>query len=288
MLQRAGMIAPDGRCKTMDAAADGYVRAETCKAMYLMPAHMQGMTARLTVHPTTWHFTQLSAADRGWQPLLTKPAFSMLLSPLGVPSVARSHVYIGLVQQHAQPACCPCSDHMLDLDPPWPLTICVEIAGMNNDAPALGIILSSAVNTNGRSSALTAPHGPSQQGLLRAALQSAGLQPAHVAALQMHSNGTPLGDPIEVGAAAAVLLQVGFICNASYLKHRHALCQAHHGLTYVFGCHGNYGDCTVQPCLHKVMSNGSAFITMHDDLGLTVLWTLIAHTSHLVVSAHRE
>ena len=43
MLQRAGMIAPDGRCKTMDAAADGYVRAETCKAMYLMPAHMQGI-----------------------------------------------------------------------------------------------------------------------------------------------------------------------------------------------------------------------------------------------------
>lgn len=86
-------------------------------------------------------------------------------------------------------------------------------AGINNDAPALGMILSSAVNTNGRSSALTAPHGPSQQGLLRAALQSAGLQPSHVAALQMHSNGTPLGDPIEVGAAAAVLLQVGLYAN---------------------------------------------------------------------------
>lgn len=27
----------------MDASADGYVRAETCKAMYLLPAHMQGM-----------------------------------------------------------------------------------------------------------------------------------------------------------------------------------------------------------------------------------------------------
>ena len=88
--------------------------------------------------------------------------------------------------------------------------VCVGFAGItNNDVPALGMILSSAVNTNGRSSALTAPHGPSQQGLLRAALQSAGLQPSHVAGLQMHSNGTPLGDPIEVGAAAAVLLQVG-------------------------------------------------------------------------------
>ena len=74
--------------------------------------------------------------------------------------------------------------------------------------PPLGVILSSAVNTNGRSSALTAPHGPSQQGLLRSALYSAGLEPQAVHALQMHSNGTPLGDPIEVGAATAVLLQV--------------------------------------------------------------------------------
>ena len=82
-------------------------------------------------------------------------------------------------------------------------------ADASSDTQALGMILSSAVNTNGRSSALTAPHGPSQQMLLRAALQSAGLQPSHVTALQMHSNGTPLGDPIEVGAAAAVLLQVG-------------------------------------------------------------------------------
>lgn len=47
--------------------------------------------------------------------------------------------------------------------------------------------------------------------LLRAALQSADLLPSDVAALQMHSNGTPLGDPIEVGAAAAVLLQVALM-----------------------------------------------------------------------------
>ncbi|KAL0028699.1 hypothetical protein WJX79_000447 [Trebouxia sp. C0005] len=48
MLQRAGMIAPDGRCKTLDAAADGYVRAETCRAMYLMPPHSQGMSSGVT------------------------------------------------------------------------------------------------------------------------------------------------------------------------------------------------------------------------------------------------
>ena len=81
-------------------------------------------------------------------------------------------------------------------------------AGVSSGVTPLGVMLSSAVNTNGRSSALTAPHGPSQQLLLRSCLQAAGLEPQSVNALQMHSNGTPLGDPIEVGAASAVLLQV--------------------------------------------------------------------------------
>jgi len=81
-------------------------------------------------------------------------------------------------------------------------------AGMSSGVITLGVMLSSAVNANGRSSALTAPHGPSQQLLLRSCLQAAGLDPQAMNALQMHSNGTPLGDPIEVGAASAVLLQV--------------------------------------------------------------------------------
>ncbi|EEH59308.1 uncharacterized protein MICPUCDRAFT_13786, partial [Micromonas pusilla CCMP1545] len=35
MFQRAGMLAPDGRCKTLDASADGYVRAEGCEIILL-------------------------------------------------------------------------------------------------------------------------------------------------------------------------------------------------------------------------------------------------------------
>ncbi|KAK9815757.1 hypothetical protein WJX72_009061 [[Myrmecia] bisecta] len=41
---------------------------------------------------------------------------------------------------------------------------------------------------------------------IRSALHSACIEPQAVGALQMHGTGTPLGDPIEFGAATAVLL----------------------------------------------------------------------------------
>lgn len=32
---QAGMLAPEGRCKTLNASADGYVRSEACAALLL-------------------------------------------------------------------------------------------------------------------------------------------------------------------------------------------------------------------------------------------------------------
>ncbi|QDZ20181.1 polyketide synthase [Chloropicon primus] len=115
IIQRAGMLAPDGRCKTLDASADGYVRAEACIACVLGPLE----------------------------------------------------------------------------------------DGSKQDTVMLR---GTAVNQDGRSSALTAPHGPSQQQVMRMSLHSADLDAWNVQVLQMHGTGTPLGDPIEVGAASAVLL----------------------------------------------------------------------------------
>ena len=76
-----------------------------------------------------------------------------------------------------------------------------------HSAEQLAVLAGSAINQDGRSSSLTAPNGPSQQDVMRAALVAASLQAWEVGHLQMHGTGTSLGDPIEVGAAAAVLLR---------------------------------------------------------------------------------
>ena len=112
--QAAGMLTPDGRCKALDAAADGYVRAEACIVLVLS-VPQAGSTA------------------------------------------------------------------------------------------ANAVLKATAVNQDGRSSSLTAPNGPAQQAVLRAALTAAGLSSDAVETLQMHGTGTALGDPIEIGAAIAVL-----------------------------------------------------------------------------------
>ncbi|KAL8453644.1 hypothetical protein Emed_000779 [Eimeria media] len=114
---KAHMLSVDGRCKTFDASANGYVRSEGCGAV-ILKALPRDTTDSSTVY--------------AW-----------------IRGAANNHV--------------------------------------------------------GRSASLTAPNGPAQQAVIRAALHNAGINsPAEVSVLEAHGTGTSLGDPIEVGAIRAV------------------------------------------------------------------------------------
>lgn len=113
---QARMLSQQGRCKTFDAAADGYVRSEGCGVVLLK---------RL-------------------------------------------------------------SDAIIDGD------------------SIIAVIKGGAVNQDGKSQGLTAPNEIAQEKLILQALQNANVKPEEISYIEAHGTGTPLGDPIEIGALASV------------------------------------------------------------------------------------
>lgn len=128
------MLSPEGRCKTLDASADGYVRAEAC-----------GVLRLALTSPTL---------DKG---ITTQDAQAQALVPLALISAA-------------------------------------------------------TVNQDGRSSSLTAPNGPAQQAVIRAALAQAGARPQALSALQMHGTGGHEAGDVNIAqttcATCAVVFQL--------------------------------------------------------------------------------
>ena len=67
------------------------------------------------------------------------------------------------------------------------------------------VIRGSAVNQDGASNGLTAPNPAAQRAVVKAAFLDAGIDPATTGYVECHGTGTPLGDPIEAHALAAVV-----------------------------------------------------------------------------------
>ncbi|WP_045705619.1 type I polyketide synthase, partial [Streptomyces rubellomurinus] len=74
---------------------------------------------------------------------------------------------------------------------------------VRNGHPVLAVVRGSAVNQDGASNGLSAPNGPSQERVIRAALVNAGLSTDEVDVVEAHGTGTTLGDPIEARALLA-------------------------------------------------------------------------------------
>lgn len=62
------------------------------------------------------------------------------------------------------------------------------------------VIKGSAVNQDGASQGLTSPNGLAQQSVIKKALAQASVAADEVGFVETHGTGTPLGDPIEIGA----------------------------------------------------------------------------------------
>ncbi|MEV8639109.1 beta-ketoacyl synthase N-terminal-like domain-containing protein, partial [Streptosporangium sp. NPDC051023] len=67
------------------------------------------------------------------------------------------------------------------------------------------VILGSAVNNDGATSALTVPDASAQEEVVRLAVSRAGVEGAAVQVVELHGTGTKVGDPVEAAALGAAL-----------------------------------------------------------------------------------
>jgi len=168
----ARMTAPDGRCKTLDAAADGYVRAEACVCIGL----------RCGVACACAH-SLLCRSAAGLDTLQTQGRYYRQ------PAYPRRY---GAPGHRCAWQCC---EPGRPVQQPYGAQRALPAAGVPRSAHALH-------RTASPSAAHLEPFQEAQ--VMWAAFRESCLEPGLAASLELHGTGTALGDPIELGALAAV------------------------------------------------------------------------------------
>ena len=152
----------------------------------------------------------------------------------------------------------------------------------------------SAVNQDGRSSALTAPHGPSQVVLLRdIARQELASSLGKVNTdekerfIAMHGTGTSLGDPIEVGALSKYATSISEIFYLHAPKTHYGHTEGAAGIAGIFTAVGFIERSEVAPIKHLRTLNTFAVTAIisnkaHSEISLNVK----ASRSHAIATAY--
>jgi 6-methylsalicylic acid synthase len=140
------------------------------------------------------HLGETSLALAGGVMLVTSPSFALVLEAAGALSPdGRSKAFDASADGYGRGEGCA-------------VLVLKRLADARRDGDrVLALVRGSAVCQDGRTNGIMAPSQEAQENLVRRACANAGLSPATVDYVEAHGTGTGVGDPIEVGALAAVV-----------------------------------------------------------------------------------